>query len=65
MKRTLQIAGCGLWIAGLAGTIIGLNLEGTTGTWVAVAGTICFLIGLALVGIVWFRDRKNKEGNRN
>ena len=52
MMKKLTIAGCVLWIAGLAAAIIGLNLEGTAGTWTAVAGNIAFLVGLGIMGVV-------------
>ena len=60
MMKKLTIAGCVLWIAGLAAAIIGLNLEGTAGTWTAVAGNIAFLVGLGIMGVVWFKKRKNQ-----
>ena len=62
MNRKLTVIGCTLWILGLAAAIIGLNLSGPTGTWVAVAGNICFLVGLGLTGIVWLKKRKEQDG---
>ena len=60
MDKKLTVAGSVLWIGGLAATIIGLNLDGTAGTWTAVGGNIAFLVGLGMMGIVWFRKRKNQ-----
>ena len=61
MNRKLTVIGCSLWILGLAAAIIGLNLSGPTGTWIAVIGNICFLAGLGLTGIVWFKNRKHRD----
>ena len=61
MERKLTIVGCVLWIGGLAATIIGLNLNGMVGTWTAMGGNIAFLVGLGIMGVVWFRKRKNSQ----
>ena len=60
MKKGLNIAGCVLWIAGFVMTIVGLNIQGSTGQWISVIGNILFLVGLGLVGIVWFKNRREK-----
>lgn len=60
MKKDLNIAGCLLWISGFVMTIIGLNIQGGAGQWVSVIGNILFLVGLGLVGIVWFKNRREK-----
>ena len=60
MDRKLTVVGSILWIAGLAAAIIGLNLSGTTGTVLAVCGNIAFLVGLGIMGVVWFRKRRNQ-----
>ena len=60
MERKMTIAGSVLWIGGLAAAIIGLNMEGNAGTWTAVGGNIAFLVGLGIMGIVWFK-KKSKE----
>ncbi len=60
MKKGLNITGCVLWIAGFVMTIVGLNIQGSTGQWVSVIGNILFLVGLGLVGIVWFKNRREK-----
>ena len=58
MDRKITIAAGVLWITGLAAAIIGLNLEGSTGTWLTVCGNIAFLLGLGLEGVLWARKRK-------
>ena len=60
MERKMTIVGSVLWIGGLASAIIGLNMEGNAGTWTAVGGNIAFLVGLGIMGIVWFK-KKSKE----
>lgn len=61
MEKKLTIIGCVLWIAGLAAAILGLNMEGNAGTWTAVGGNIAFLVGLGIMGVVWFRKKKNQS----
>ena len=56
-----MIAGCAGWIAGLAMTLIGMNLSGPVGKWISVSGNILFFIGLALVGAAW-AVRQKKAG---
>ena len=46
------IAGCALWILGLAVFITGLNLSGTVKDWMTVAGSIAFLAGLGIIGAI-------------
>ena len=58
MNRILKTAGSLLWIAGLIVFIWGLNVTGQTGSWMTVTGNIAFFLGLLMVGIVWFRERK-------
>ena len=60
-KKILTVTGCGLWIAGLAVFIAGLNLEGNTGSWMTVAGSIAFLIGLGITGALWLKRKKEEE----
>ena len=60
MEQKLTIIGCILWIAGLAAAIIGLNLEGNAGTWTTVCGNIAFFAGVGILGVVWFRNRRNQ-----
>ena len=52
------IAGCMLWIAGLAVFLIGLNLTGTAKEWMTVAGSISFFCGLGIMGAVWMKTKK-------
>lgn len=61
MLKKATVAGCILWITGLAATIVGLNLNGPARTWVSLAGNIVFLIGLGITGAVWFSRKKEKE----
>ena len=56
MKRW-TVAGCVLWIVGLAVFIIGLNLEGNVKDWMTIAGSIIFLAGLGITGAVWMKNR--------
>ena len=60
MNRKITIAACVLWIVGLAGFIIGLNIPGDAGKWLTVIGQIVFLLGLGLEGVLYFR-KKNAE----
>ena len=61
MDRKLTVIGSVLWIAGLAAAIIGLNLTGTIVTVLSVCGNIAFLVGLGIMGVVWFRKRRSQE----
>ncbi len=58
MNRKLTVAACILWLAGLAAFIIGLNVKTDTGRWLTVAGEITFLAGLALQGVLYYRNQK-------
>ena len=58
MNQKWTAAGCILWIVGLAGFIIGLNLEGNARGWLETGGTILFLIGLGITGVIWLRQKK-------
>lgn len=64
MERRLMLWGGILWILGLAGSIVGMNIQGDTGKLVAVIGNIAFLVGLALVGAAWMLSRRNAEKKR-
>ena len=59
--RKWTAAGCLLWIAGLAAFIIGLNLTGSAKEWTTVIGSIAFLAGLGIVGVVWLKTRYNQQ----
>ena len=61
MKKRLFLPGGILWVLGLVMSIVGMNLEGNTGTWVATIGNILFLVGLGIVGAAWMIARKNEE----
>ena len=56
--RKWTVAGCGLWIIGLAVFIIGLNLSENTKEWLTVAGSILFLAGLGITGALWMKTKK-------
>lgn len=57
MKK-MTIAGCSLWIIGLIVFIVGINLTGNTRETMMTLGSIVFMIGLALIAVVWVK-RKN------
>jgi len=57
LSKKLTLIACILWLAGLAAFIIGLNISGSTGKWLTLAGEITFLIGLGLEGVLYFRKR--------
>lgn len=61
MKKKLFLPGGILWVIGLVMSIVGMNLEGNAGTWVATIGNILFLVGLGIVGAAWMIARKNEE----
>ena len=61
MKKKLFLPGGILWVIGLVMSIVGMNLEGDAGTWVATIGNILFLVGLGIVGAAWMIARKNEE----
>ena len=61
MKKRLFLPGGILWVLGLVMSIVGMNLEGNTGTWVATIGNILFLVGLGIVGAAWMIARKNED----
>ena len=52
------IAGCLLWLIGLAVFITGLNLSGNVKEWMTVAGSIVFLAGLGITGAIWIKTKK-------
>lgn len=47
-----------LWVAGLAMTLIGLNLKNGAGAWMTAVGSPVFLIGLAIAGVLWFKKNR-------
>ncbi len=62
--RKWVAAGAACWIAGVALSVIGLNVEGRTGQWMSLTGNILFFIGLIVEGVWWFkRDKAGKEEN--
>ena len=61
MNKKLILPGCILWIAGLAASIIGMNIDSKAGQLTAVIGNILFFIGLGIVGAAWLMTRKNED----
>jgi len=61
MERKWLIPGSILWIVGLVMSIVGLNMEGNTGSWVSVIGNILFFVGVALGGVAWFLKNRKQE----
>lgn len=59
--RIWKATGCGLWIAGLAVFIIGLNLDGSIKDWMTVGGSIIFLAGLAITGAAWMKTKPDES----
>lgn len=59
MKK-LTVAGCIFWIAGLIVFIVGMNLNSNVRELMMTLGSIVFLVGLAINGVVWVK-RKNDE----
>ena len=59
MKK-LTVAGCIFWIAGLIVFIVGMNLNSNAREPMMTLGSIVFLVGLAINGVVWVK-RKNDE----
>jgi len=60
MKKT-TVAGCAMWITGLILFITGLNLAGKAKEWLTVAGSVCFLVGLGILGIVWAKKKTDEK----
>ena len=55
------IAGCGLWIIGLAVFLTGINLTGKTKDWMSVIGSIVFLAGLGITGAVRMKAARDTQ----
>ena len=64
MDRKLIVPGGILWLAGIALSIIGMNIHTNTGSLLAIVGNILFLVGLGIVGDAWIAERKRNGGNR-
>ena len=65
MEKKLMLPGGILWIAGLILAIAGMNVSGDAGKWLQIIGNGAFLIGLAVVGIAWFRKKSGDEGEND
>ena len=59
--KLLPALGACCWILGLILFIVGLNLHTSAGSWLNIAGSVIFLIGLGLEGIVFLKRRKSPE----
>ena len=55
--RKLTAAGCVLWITGLGVFIVGLNMTGNTKEWMTIGGSVAFLAGLGMTGVVWMKKK--------
>ena len=64
MNKKLILPGCILWIAGLAASIIGMNIDSKAGQLTAVIGNILFFIGLGIVGAAWLAARREKDSSQ-
>jgi len=64
MDRKLIVPGGILWLAGIALSIIGMNIHTNTGSLLAIVGNILFLVGLGIVGVAWIAERKRNGENR-
>ncbi len=60
-KKEWTVTGCVFWILGLILFIAGLNIEGDTGSWMNVAGSVLFLLGLGITGAVRVIMKKSEE----
>lgn len=60
MKK-LTVAGCILWIAGLIVFIVGMNLNSNVREPMMTLGSIVFLVGLAINGVVWVKKKSESD----
>ena len=61
MNKQLVLPGGILWTVGLVMSIVGMNIDTSTGKLVAVIGNILFLVGLGVVGAAWLIARGKKD----
>ena len=54
-KKEWTATGCAFWILGLVLFI------GGTGSWMNVAGSVLFLLGLGISGAVWVIRKKDEQ----
>ncbi len=59
--KMLPALGAGFWILGLILFLVGLNIHTDAGSWLTVIGSIAFLLGLGLEGVIWFRRRRDTD----
>lgn len=60
-KRTLSVISLVLFIPGLIAAVTGMNIQGTLGTILQVAGNIGFLLGLVLIGLLYFAKKREEK----
>ena len=59
--RLLPVLGSVFWLLGLILFLAGINIHTDAGTWLTVIGSIVFLLGPALEGVVWFHRRDSDQ----
>lgn len=60
-QKKWTVTGCSLWIIGLTVFIVGLNMSGDTRSWMTLAGSVAFLIGLGITGALWMKQKMKDE----
>lgn len=58
MKK-LTVAGCIFWIVGLIVFIVGMNINSSIRETMMTLGSIVFLMGLAINGVVWAKKKND------
>ena len=61
MNKRLVLPGGILWVAGLAVSIVGMNIHTDTGRLITEIGSILFLLGLGIIGAAWMISRRNEK----
>ena len=60
MKK-LTVAGCIFWIVGLIVFIVGMNINSSIRETMMTLGSIVFLVGLGLSGVVWVKKKSESD----
>lgn len=60
MKK-LTVAGCIFWIVGLIVFIVGMNINSSIRETMMTLGSIVFLMGLAINGVVWAKKKSESD----
>lgn len=63
-KKILAPLALVLFAAGLAAAIIGMNITGTVGTVLQIAGNAAFLAGLFFFGMIWMAGKRSNEESK-